>query len=411
MRHSCCEEVRVVTAEVFLSFQYASTLHYAAHHNISRASTASSSSSSSSSSVPLSSVGNGVTLRSINALLQGLLSTSIPHQRGVFYSQPQGIQQLLLEHIGHILLHHRQERYSDLNELLSLLGKLSVRYRRTSPLFQRSLMVFLSTLRREDVPVQAVSRLFYHLAKLEINWTADLLVAGDAGSDRGGGVHSNLLGLVLAHKGAFQHMEVVSIVYALGKMSMDWSSSSSSAPSLYEELQSALYEELQRVSSEMTGVSLSNVFWSLGRMGVRWSSDVPTDLSIKLLQQLLRCSPLLPQSLSNTLLGFQKLRLDWSLLPPGLRASLLSTVTLSRSSSSSCDPITEQCVANIVWSLGSMGACRDSLPDTVWDGLFSSIVRVSPSFTQQGLVSCMTGEHSYIYLHTPYLIVHPILRT
>ena len=25
MRHSCCEEVRVVTAEVFLSFQYAST--------------------------------------------------------------------------------------------------------------------------------------------------------------------------------------------------------------------------------------------------------------------------------------------------------------------------------------------------------------------------------------------------
>lgn len=378
-----------MTAEVFLSFKYASTLHNAAHHNISRAST---SSSSSLSSVPLSSVGNGVTLRSINALLQGLLSTSIPHQRGVFYSQPQGMQQLLLEHIGHILLHHRQERYSDLSELLSLLGKLSVRYRRTSPLFQRSLAVFLSTLRCEDVPVQAVSRLFYHLAKLEINWTADLLIAEDAGSDRGGGVHSNLLGMVLAHKGSFQHMEVVSIVYALGKMGMDWSSSSSSdAPALYAELQSALYEELQRVSSEMTGVSLSNVFWSLGRMGVRWSNDVPTDLSTKLLQQLHRCSPLLPQSLSNTLLGFQKLRLDWSLLPPGLRASLLSTVTLSSSSSSSCDPITEQCVANIVWSLGSMGAGRDSLPDAVWDGLFASIVRVSPSFTQQGLVSCMIG--------------------
>jgi len=58
-----------------------------------------------------------------------------------------------------------------------------------------------------------------------------------------------------------------------------------------------------------------------------------------------------------------------------------------------------------------MGACRDSLPDTVWDGLFASIVRVSPSFTQQGLVSCMIGEHSYTYLNTPYLIVHPILRT
>ena len=397
MRHSCCEEVRTVTAEVFLSFQHASTLRNAAPHNISRTVP-----SSSSSSVPLSSVGNGVTLRSINAVLQGLLSTSIPHQRGVFYSQPQHMQQLLLEHIAHILLHHRQERYCDLGELLSLLVKLSVRYRRTSALFQRAMVVFLSTLRREEVPVQGVSRLFYHLAKLEINWTADLLLTipddddededdddGDAGPDS---VHSNLFGLVLAHKGVFEHMEVVSIVYALGKMGMDWSSGAVPA-----EVRSALYEELQRVSSEMNGVSLSNVFWSLGRMGVRWSSsddddDVPRDLRSKLLQQLLRCSPLLPQSLSNTLLGFQKLRLDWSLLPPGLRASLLSTITLSSSSSSSSsDPLTEQCVANIVWSLGSMGAGRDSVPHAVWDGLFASIVRVSPSFTQQGLVSCMIG--------------------
>ena len=104
-----------------------------------------------------------------------------------------------------------------------------------------------------------------------------------------------------------------------------------------------------------------------------------------LVAQLLAISPLGPHSASMAFTGLSKMRATWTSLPPAARKALEDSLPAQGQA-------TEQVVANIVHSMGCMGAIYSTdLSRDSQDRLQAAFISIAPSFTDQGLSNTLYG--------------------
>lgn len=119
-------------------------------------------------------------------------------------------------------------------------------------------------------------------------------------------------------------------------------------------------------------------------MGVSWKY-LDSDSKDALLGRMVTVSPLGPHSASMAFTGLSKMGASWDSLPADARSSLQDSFPMPSQAS-------EQVVANMIHSYGSMGAlyARDLTAETK-DRLTASFVTVAPAFTVQGLSNTLHG--------------------
>jgi hypothetical protein len=119
-------------------------------------------------------------------------------------------------------------------------------------------------------------------------------------------------------------------------------------------------------------------------MGVNWKY-LDLDSKNALLGRMVAVSPLGPHSASMAFTGLSKMGASWGSLPADARKSLEDSFPMPSQAS-------EQVVANMIHSYGSMGAlyARDLSAETK-DRLTASFVSVAPAFTVQGLSNTLHG--------------------
>ena len=119
-------------------------------------------------------------------------------------------------------------------------------------------------------------------------------------------------------------------------------------------------------------------------MSVVWKYMAP-ETRAALSARLVAVSPMCPHSTSITFTGLNKMGATWASLPVAVRAALESSCPLPSQA-------TEQIVANILHSLGSMGVSySEDLLDDTKHRLESSFTAVASSFTSQGLSNAVYG--------------------
>jgi hypothetical protein len=104
-----------------------------------------------------------------------------------------------------------------------------------------------------------------------------------------------------------------------------------------------------------------------------------------LLAQLLSISPLGPHSASMAFTGLSKMRATWTSLPPAAKRALEESIPVQGQA-------TEQVVANMVHSMGCMGAVHATdLSSDSQDRLAAAVIAIAPTFTDQGLSNTLYG--------------------
>ena len=331
----------------------------------------------------------------------GILSTLI-RSGGRWSDFPISARDLLLARIeSTIFSEPASDRY--LPDIVWSLGKLRAEFRTLGPGFRTSLMAAVSNMGGgtnikcvEQREMCDVAKLLYGLSQMKVRWTDDMSDTAKATAI-----------LLLSYRSSkMNENEIVNSIYSLGKMECRWSS-------LPGKTQRNLFIDAQRVSSDMSESAVSNTLWygldntpymqshnqkifntlsnehlsdfrGFGKMGVAWKYMAPETrgaLSVRLVM----VSPMCPHSTSITFTGLNKMGAIWDTLPAPVRAALESSCPLSSQAS-------EQIVANILHSLGSMGASySEDLLDETKHRLESSFAAVASSFTSQGLSNAVYG--------------------
>jgi hypothetical protein len=119
-------------------------------------------------------------------------------------------------------------------------------------------------------------------------------------------------------------------------------------------------------------------------MGATWKY-LPSEVCDTLLRRLEQVSPVGSHSLSMAFTGLSKLGTTWEVLPVSSRQTLQESFPFP-------DQASEQIVANIVHSLGTMGVKYEGdLDDETKERLMRAFVAVSQTFTAQGLSNTLHG--------------------
>ena len=114
-----------------------------------------------------------------------------------------------------------------------------------------------------------------------------------------------------------------------------------------------------------------------------------------LIAQLVAMSPLGLHSASMAFTGFSKMKATWTSLPLAARNALeesLPAQVQGRGQVQGQGRATEQVVANMIHSLGCMGALHSTdLSRDSQDRLEAAFIAIAPSFTDQGLSNTLYG--------------------
>lgn len=104
------------------------------------------------------------------------------------------------------------------------------------------------------------SKLIYGLSQLGVNWQSN---------DLSTKAQLNLVASLAHYLPRMNELEVVNVIYSLGKMNVMWSKS------LPTSFKNVLLKELERVTPEMSPTAISNTLWAMGKCGVSWRSLTP----------------------------------------------------------------------------------------------------------------------------------------
>lgn len=344
----------------------------------------------------------------------------------------------LLVHLGSFLQSHAEVRLQTVSEVVWCLGKLRTDAHYLSPaLSTQQLWEVIGQAAAAPFPKREASKLLHGLAGMLFQW-----------SDTPAPVASAILTLLSDSQQlpVMNELEVCNVVYALGKLGVRWEND------LNETLRDQIVEDLLRVMPFMGHIGLSNVLWGLGKMSAPWA-NLPLRLRAALVEQLTRSprsGPMNAQAFSKCVVGLSRMDLrlpqaaSSSLLPwphtgsashqatqilqfinqglPGALASKPSRavgpcynvgkgsikIVAGSSQSLSWSPeTTEQTLATVVWSLGSMHVdFTTHLDSRSRDSLAAALLILCPLLTDQGLSSCIHGlaKMKWSYRHsTPEL--------
>ena len=110
-----------------------------------------------------------------------------------------------------------------------------------------------------------------------------------------------------------------------------------------------------------------------------------------LVSQLVAMSPLGPHSASMAFTGFSKMKATWTSLPLAARKALEDSLP-AQVQGQGHGQATEQVVANMIHSMGCMGALHSTdLSRDSQDRLEAAFIAIAPSFTDQGLSNTLYG--------------------
>ena len=343
---------------------------------------------------------------------------------GSWQQLPNARRRELLDHLGLFLQSHTEVRLQTVSEVVWCLGKLRTDAHCLSPaLSTQQLWEVIGQAAAAPLPKREASKLLHGLAGMLFQW-----------SDAPAPVASAILTVLSDSQQlpVMNELEVCNVIYALGKMGVRWGND------LSETLREQIVEDLLRVIPFMGHIGLSNVIWGLGKMAAPWA-NLPVRLRIALVEQLTRSSrsgPMNAQAFSKCVVGMSRMDLrlpqtaSSSLLPlthgtaiashqatqilqfinQGLPRALASKpsravgagynvgeggikIVAGSSHSLPWSPeTTEQTLATVVWSLGSMHVdFTIHLDSRSRDSLAAALLVLCPSLTDQGLSSCIHG--------------------
>ena len=221
---------------------------------------------------------------------------------------------------------------------------------------------------KESIPKSGgIAKLLYGLSLIGIQW-----------NELDGFTKIAIYKLFIQSNDSMPEIEAVNTIYALAKMGYKWIIVQSSRTkvsqqkTLNNEFQRSIIKSIFRVVPEMKSHALANTLWSMGKIQIIWS-ELPITTTTILFEQMWTLfhpvnryslnlddpnklsklsSTMLPQTLSNTLLGLNNMRVEWNDLPKNIQSVLAYAIEAIAYTDSRLDP---QAISNIFYSLGSMG--------------------------------------------------------
>ena len=161
---------------------------------------------------------------------------------------------------------------------------------------------------------------------------------------------------------------------------------------------------IEQGMDQFNAKQLSNIFYALGNMGVKWDDLTPEiqmalpaaimrnsrdfisqgiAMTISALAKMnlkFRISLSLPPSVSLTVFSADKRQLTYHLMTPVLREALFIAISMT------AERLDQQGIANLLWALATMGAIwKDDLSPEIQQKLFDAVLYQSKKFNPQNI--------------------------
>eukprot|EP01041_Mallomonas_annulata_P006011 gene6011-12121_t len=293
----------------------------------------------------------GFNARSISILLNGLVKTEIFTWKDI----PLEAKTVLLNQIIKHILNKENMNNNYISDILWGLAKLNVKWKNLDESFKIALFEDLFWRRNLGT---LISKTLYALSLMDLKW-----------NEIPKNVQFTFLNAMTSNCKDLNEQETVNLVYALGKMDANWKYLALSS-------RKELLTAIETVTSRMKGFAIANTLWGLGKCSVNWKKDIPSRLKLKLLGRVEVLSPLNPHSVSSILSGLSRMDVDWDSLPVVTKEALENS---------------EQSVANIIYSLGTMGASTSTIHPRTIAVLVEAVQFVCSRYTAQGLSNSLYG--------------------
>jgi len=198
--------------------------------------------------------------------------------------------------------------------------------------------------------------------------------------------------------------QISNVIYGLAKLG-------ASQSSLPAEVSSSLYTAVAQSHGLMNNQEIANTIYSHGLMGVRWADLTPDYTALLQSSIAQHAGSMIDQGLSNTMYGLGLIGTPWAELTDELKNSLLAAVVdcfslkdhqaqSPRGGGQAARSGGPQAYANVVYSLGEMGAEWATFPDAVRLALEDGMVQWGPELKTQEIsnaiygLGCLSAEYA-----------------
>jgi len=187
--------------------------------------------------------------------------------------------------------------------------------------------------------------------------------------------------------------QVTNVVYGFAKMACKW-------PTIPPHVQRGITDAILSLHQSLNEQEVANLLYSLGLVECKWENLDPEVQHVLLDTTAERFPRMIAQGLSCSIYGLALMGAKWCDFPPSLCSAAAEGIhhmfednfgaskgALNHARAAE----TSQGVANIVYSLGLLGASWSELPPAISGGLTQGLIRWAPELTSQELSNAIYG--------------------